>query len=250
MTEDGTGRHSDAPTTDNKVTTGSLGASVQATQVDTVNIHPPAANLHSYLWALLGAVLVLCGVVVMAWGLRDSGVEGTADSGPTAVDSTTRDQPTTTTEPTTTEPTTTTPEPTTTTSPPPRPTIPAAAPVQVWWEGSVKLLGDGGPRSGWFFDYPEPQAGFAVGDLAYGDATSVTSDKVADWEGDVPPGQAQCADLLRATAGNTRASARRGNTFCFTTRGKRIGYATVTGTSPADPLDPSISLQVVVWDLR
>jgi hypothetical protein len=40
-----------------------------------------------------------------------------------------------------------------------------------------------------------------------------------------------------------------GTVFCFTTRGGRIGHATVTGTSPADPLDPSTTLDVVVWDL-
>ncbi|MFI9009746.1 hypothetical protein ACIGNX_21190 [Actinosynnema sp. NPDC053489] len=216
--------------------------------------HPPQL----YLALVTGAALALAGAVTWAalagGGSTPDPVAAVTTTTTAAAERPTITRPTTTTaepppaEPAPTEPSPTEPAPTTTAPKPPRPR-PTPAPVEVLWQGTVKVRGDGGPGSGWFFDQPPPREGSSLGDLAYGDATTVTSDKVADLPDDAVPDQARCAELLNATAGITRASSRVGNAFCFTTRGGRVGHAVVTGTSPRDPLDPSTTLDVVVWDL-
>ncbi|MEU4446830.1 hypothetical protein AB0K14_36310 [Actinosynnema sp. NPDC050801] len=247
-----TGEHDDGPppTTNEVSAPGGVRDVVQAGRIGRYIVNHP---LHSLLAALTGAALVLAGAV--AWStLGGPEVEGAANGSPTTataeptIGQTTEPaaEPTTTTT-TTTKPTTTTAEPTTTTTS--SSTRPAPAPARELWQGTVKLHGDGGPRGGWFFDEADPKAGFTMGDLAYGGAGTVTSHKVADLPDDASPHQPRCAELLRATAGITRAPAHIGNAFCFTTRGGRVGHAVVTGTSPRDPLDPSITVDVVVWDL-
>ncbi|MFD1147449.1 hypothetical protein [Saccharothrix hoggarensis] len=255
MTEDDAGRRPG----ENKLDARTVGTAIMAGQVENVHVNPAR---HAYLWALLGAALVLLGGVTW-WALRDPGVERAADGAPAVTDAartTTGEAPTTApAEPTTAsvpavQPTTTTSRRPWATAPPTLPSpapfpVPGPAPVEVWWEGSVTVKGDGGPRGGYFFDHPEPREGFTVGDLAFGDATSVMGDEVARWTSAEPPERAACVRLQAGTT-STRASAKAGTTFCFRTRGGRVGYATVTGTSPADPLDPSISLRVLVWDLQ
>lgn len=237
-------REDGVPTTTNEVSAPSgVGNVVQAGRIGRYTVNRP---LHSFLAALTGAALVLAGAG--AWStLGGPEVEGAASGSPTTATA----GPTTgpTAEATTTtaaEPMTTTAAPTTTATSPP--TRPAPAPDRVLWEGTVTLRGDGGPRGGWFFDEPPPREAFTTGDLAYGGAGTVTGDDVADLPDDTPPRQARCAELLHGTAGLTRAPAYLGNAFCFTTRGGRVGHAVVTGASPRDPLDPSITLDVVVWD--
>jgi len=131
---------------------------------------------------------------------------------------------------------------TTTTAPPP-----TTAAVGPRWHGTLQLGGFGGPGGGWYLDYVPPQQAI-TGDLYYSDINEIdTNNSIVPWNRPYSPSENQCATLLNTHLGLHTFDAVVGNTACFTTSASRVGFLTVTATPGANDINPTISVDALVW---
>jgi hypothetical protein len=119
----------------------------------------------------------------------------------------------------------------------------------VWWQGSLVLGGyGGGPGGGWYLDQAPPGRAM-TGDLFYNGSNTITSNQaLIRWDGDDPPKQQDCANLVDTQLGQQSVDVRKGTMACVKTAGGRVGYVRVDRISDSSDLNPTMTVAVVVWD--
>jgi hypothetical protein len=208
-----------------------------------VHFHP----VPKWLWVAVAATLSLVVVVVLwaVWPQRPESVATTPTRNPGAepvpVLPDTRTTPKLTSS-TIEEPTTTT------TVAPTIITTTTSLRFRVFWTGNLRLGGYGGTGGGYWLDqYPPGEA--VTGDLYYGDVNEVAGRALVPWDAATAPTEQRCAELLNTQVGRRWVTATVGSTACFRTGRGRVGYFTVTRTSPPEDLQPSTNVDATVWDL-
>jgi hypothetical protein len=196
----------------------------------TIPTRPMSAGLLTRTrssWLAVAVIVVIVAVAVVLARWTTSGAP--AASGPPATS--------------TDHPPATTPVIITTSAAPP----PTTATVGFRWQGTLQLGGFGGPGGGWYLDYVPPTTAI-TGDLYYNDINEIAANNsIVAWNRQESPGENQCASLLNTQLGHHTFDAVVGNSACFTTEAGRVGFLKVTATPGPNDINPTISVDALVW---